>query len=118
MKLRMWKQAVWANGVLPPGFRFPDDSRIWMRGELYPRLPSRTAHNWNVVGRLRDGIGLEQAHAELATHARQIKEQYGQDVDMIDVAVARLQDAMTTVIRPALLICLAPVTLVRVMACP
>jgi putative ABC transport system permease protein len=117
IKLTILNQAVSVIGVLPPGFRFPDDSQIWMPRELYRRLPSRTAHNWNAVGRLRDGMGLEQAHAELATLAREIKQQHGQDVDMTDVAVARLQDAMTTDVRPALMILLATVGLLLLIAC-
>ena len=77
-------------GVLPAGFRFPDESEIWVPRELWERIPSRTAHNWHVIGRLRDGISPAQAHAELSVIARQIKQQFGQDVDMTDVAVARL----------------------------
>ena len=117
VKLTILDQAASVIGVLPPGFRFPDDSQIWMPRELYRRLPSRSAHNWNVIGRLRDGIGLEQAHAELAALALQIKLQYGQDVDMTDVAVARLQDAMTSDVRPALMILLAAVGLLLLIAC-
>ena len=43
-------------GVLPPGFAFPDESQIWISREAAnPRLPSRSAHNWQVIARLRDG---------------------------------------------------------------
>jgi putative ABC transport system permease protein len=104
-------------GVLPPGFRFPDDSNIWMPRELYEQLPSRSAHNWNVLGRLREGIAPEQARAELRTIAQQIHQQYGQDADMRDVAVARLQDAMTSNVRPALMILLGAVTFLLLIAC-
>lgn len=82
VKLNIENRAVSVIGVLPPGFRFPDDSTIWMPRELNQRLPSRSAHNWHVLGRLRDGIAPEQAQAELASIARQIHQQYGQDVDM------------------------------------
>src|ERR1700676_4936110 len=90
IKLTIENHAVAVIGVLPRGFRFPDESEIWLPRELYERLPSRSAHNWQVVGRLRDGIPIEKAHAELAAIARQIKQQHGQDVDMTDVAIVRL----------------------------
>ena len=117
VKLNIENQAVSVIGVLPPGFRFPDDSTIWMPRELRRRLPSRSAHNWHVLGRLRDGIPPAQARAELASIARQIHQQYGQDVDMTDVAVARLQDAMTSNVRPALIILLGAVTFLLLIAC-
>src|SRR6266852_2836928 len=117
VKLNIENRAVSVIGVLPPGFRFPDDSTIWMPRELNQRLPSRSAHNWHVLGRLRDGVAPQQARAELASMARQIKQQYGQDVDMTDVAVARLQAAMTSNVRPALMILLGAVTFLLLIAC-
>ncbi len=54
IKLTIDNHVVSVVGVLPPGFRFPDDSAIWMPRELQERLPSRSAHNWDVLGRLRD----------------------------------------------------------------
>jgi putative ABC transport system permease protein len=117
VKLNIENRAVSVIGVLPPGFRFPDDSNIWMPRELNQRLPSRSAHNWSVLGRLRDGIAPEQARAELASIASQIHRQYGQDVDMTDVAVFRLQDAMTIDVRPALMILLGSVTFLLLIAC-
>jgi predicted permease len=117
IKLTFQNQAIGVIGVLPAGFSFPDDSQIWVPRELYEVLPSRNAHNWRLVGRLRDGVTLEQAHAELATLARQIKQQYGQDVDMTDIAIVRLQDALTGDMRPALMILLAAVGLLLLIAC-
>ena len=117
VKLNIENRAVSVIGVLPPGFHFPDDSNIWMPRELNQRLPSRSAHNWSVLGRLRDGIAPEQARAELSSIASQIHRQYGQDVDMTDVAVFRLQDAMTIDVRPALMILLGSVTFLLLIAC-
>ncbi len=117
VKLTIENRAVSVIGVLPPGFRFPDDSTIWMPRELNERLPSRSAHNWDVLGRLRDGIAPEAARAELSSIANQIHQQYGQDVDMTDVAVARLQDAMTSNVRPALMILLGAVSFLLLIAC-
>ncbi len=104
-------------GVLPPGFRFPFDSDIWLPRELSERLPSRTAHNWHVVGRLRNGVPPAQARAELSGIARRLKQQYGQETMMTDVAVSPLRDALTRQVRPALLILLSAVGFLLLVAC-
>jgi predicted permease len=117
VKLTILNQSASVIGVLPAGFRFPDESEIWVPRELWERFPSRTAHNWQIVGRLRDGIEPDQAHAELVVIARQIKQQFGQDVDMTDVAVARLQEAMTGNVRAGLLILMGAVGFLLLIAC-
>ena len=117
VKLTILNQSASVIGVLPAGFRFPEESEIWVPRELWERFPSRTAHNWQIVGRLRDGIEPDQAHAELVVIARQVKQQFGQDVDMTDVAVARLQEAMTGNVRAGLLILMGAVGFLLLIAC-
>lgn len=117
VKLNIERQAVSVVGVLPAGFRFPEGAQIWVPRELYEHYPSRTAHNWRVIGRLHDGITAEKAHAELGTIARAIKQQYGQDADITDVSVVGLQDALTAQVRPALWILIGAVAFLLLIAC-
>jgi predicted permease len=117
IRLSILSQAVSVIGVLPAGFRFPEESEIWVPRELWERLPSRNAHNWRVLGRLRDDIEPDQAHSELVVIARQIKQQFGQDVDMVDVDVSRLQDALTGNIRAGLWILLGALGFLLLIAC-
>jgi predicted permease len=117
IKLTVENQSCSIVGVLPPGFRFPFDSDIWVPRELLERLPSRTAHNWHVVGRLREGVPLAQARAELSGIAQRLKQQYGQDTMMTDVAVSPLRDALTSNVRPALLVLLGAVGFLLLVAC-
>ncbi len=117
VKLRIENQTVSVIGVLPAGFRFPFDSDIWVPRELWEHLPSRTAHNWHVIARLRDGLTLAQASAELTGIARRLKQQYGQDTMMVDVAATPLRDAITGAVRPALLILLGAVGFLLLVAC-
>jgi putative ABC transport system permease protein len=105
-------------GVMPQGFRFPDNADFWVPREIYPSdNKSRTAHNWRVFGRVRDGISLAQARAELTTLAHRLKQQYGQDIDMTDAAADRLQDAMTARIRSTLVLLLGAVSFLLLVAC-
>ena len=105
-------------GVLPPGFRFPDDSDIWMPREIETRLPSRSAHNWPVIARLRDGISIDQAQADLSAIARRLSQQYQlEEKHMVGIAAAPLKDALTSDVRPALLIVLGVAGLLLLVAC-
>ncbi len=116
-KLKVENQLFSVIGVLPQGFRFPLESDIWIPRELFERLPSRSAHNWRVVARLREGVPLSQARGELSGISRRLKQQYGQDTMMMDVAVSPLRDAMTGHVRRALLILLGAVVFLLLVAC-
>jgi predicted permease len=117
VRLKIDDQAASVVGVLPPGFHFPEGAEIWVAREREEQFPSRTAHNWQVVGRLRDGIALTQARAELTGIARRLERQYGQYTDMKDVAVQPLRDALTGKVRAAMLILLGAVGLLLLIAC-
>ena len=117
LKLRVENKSASVIGVLPPGFRFPDESDVWMPRELNPLLPSRTAHNWQGLGRLRDGVTLELGRSDLSAIAGSIKKQYGDDVDMVAVSMLPLQEALTSTVRPSLLILLGAVGFLLLVAC-
>lgn len=54
-------------GVMPAGFRFPDEADLWRTFERLEDSESRTAHNYDVIGRLAPGATVESASAEIAT---------------------------------------------------
>jgi putative ABC transport system permease protein len=116
-KLTIDKRVYPVVGVLPAGFRFPSDSSIWIPRELDEFLPSRTAHNWRVIGRLGDGVSLPQARADLSAIAKQLKRQYGKDITMIDASVISLQESMTGRVRSTLLLLLGAVGFLLLVAC-
>jgi putative ABC transport system permease protein len=117
VKLRIDDRVVAVAGVLPAGFRFPEDADIWMPRELGERLPSRTAHNWRVVGRLRDGVELGEARVELSGIARRLAAQFGRDTMMAGVEAVPLREALTRQVRPALLLLLGAVGFLLLVAC-
>ena len=92
-------------GVLPDGFRFPSDAALWLPADLDGENPSRTSHNYMAVARLRDGIGVEQANAEISGIARRIHDTSSEQNDYLlkDALVVPLQDSITGNARPELL---------------
>jgi putative ABC transport system permease protein len=103
-------------GVMPPGFNFPKESQIWIPQEWYGRGTSRTAHNWRVVGRLRDGVTIEQARTDLRTIAQRLRAAYP-DILMTDVAVNPLHEEVVGNVRRVLLIVLGAVGFLLLVAC-
>jgi predicted permease len=118
LKLRMENRSVAVVGVMPPEFGFPARSDLWTPAELWGETPSRTSHNWAMaVARLRGGVSLAGARSELSTLAYGLYQQYKPEIDMRDASVMPLRAALTTSIRPALLILLASVGFLLLVAC-
>jgi putative ABC transport system permease protein len=67
--------------VLPAGFHFPTDVNLWLPADLEGENPSRTSHNYNAVGRLRDGVTVEQANRDISAIARRIHETSSEQAD-------------------------------------
>ena len=117
VKLTILSRPVSVVGVLPPQFDFPEHAQVWIPRGVFGRPPSRTAHNWRVIGRLRDGVALSQARAELATIGHRLKEQYGRDIDLTDIAVLQLHDELASPVRPALIVLFGAVGFLLLVAC-
>ncbi len=118
LKLTISKVPALIVGVLPPGFQYPDDSQIYIPREIEVRLPSRTAHNWQVVARLRDDASLDQARADVSAIAQRLSQQYRlEEKHMVDAAIVPLKDALTTDVKPALLVLLGVTGLLLLVAC-
>jgi len=117
LTLKFGNRTYAAIGVMPPGFRFPGDAQLWVPRELEPPLPSRTAHNWRVVGRLRDGVTIDQARGDLRAIAQRLKRQYGDDTTMLNVAVVPLHAQIVSRVRQLLLLLLGAVGFLLLVAC-
>ena len=106
-------------GVLPAGFRFPADVDLWLPTDLAGESKSRTAHNYLAVGRLRDGVSVDQANQDISAIARRIHETSSEQGDYLlkDGIVMPLQDSITGKARPALLVLLGAVGFLLLVAC-
>src|SRR5262249_15829535 len=89
-------------GVLPERFQFPQDVDLWVPADLDGENPSRTSHNYDAVGRLREGATVEQAKGDISAIARRIHETSSEQGDYLlkDGIVVPLQDSITGQARP------------------
>ncbi|MGH9682490.1 MAG: ABC transporter permease [Candidatus Acidiferrales bacterium] len=107
-------------GVLPSGFslfgRVPE-SDLWTPFAFNRAQLNREDHELIVFGRLRRGVTLGSAQAEMATILAQLKRQYPGIDQKNGVRVASLHDEVGSKLRPALLLLFAAVGFVLLIAC-
>jgi ABC-type antimicrobial peptide transport system permease subunit len=115
--LRVSDQSLNVIGVMPAGFAFPRTAEIWIPREMFPGEISRTAHNWSVVARMRPGITPEQANADVSAIGKQLKQEFGKDMDGVDFAVIPQHEYMVGNVRGALLMIFAAVGFLLLVAC-
>jgi predicted permease len=63
-------------GVLPPKFGFPQTQDLWLPLELAPNTKRGEGTYVEVIGRLRPGMALSQAQADMAAIAKRLEQQY------------------------------------------
>jgi putative ABC transport system permease protein len=115
-------------GVLPPDFQFPLDSdpydlwttiaedRVSDSGDK-PMTEHRGAHFLQAVARLKPGVPLAQANAELKAIGAALAKQYPDTNAHFSLSAEPALDALVGDVRPALWILLAAVGLVLLIAC-
>ncbi len=106
-------------GVLPQGAQFPFDANVWLPlsqlGTDY--LTNRVRHPLEVVGRLKPGVTLDQARAELESIAGRLQQSYPDTNKTIGVTLTSLHEQMTGELKPALLALFGTVGLVLLITC-
>jgi len=117
--LKLDGQVYSVIGVLPAGFRFPHDAELWVPAGLDGESPSRTSHNYSAIARLKDGVTVQQANAEISGIARRIHDASPEKGDYLlaDGMVTSLHDALTGKARLALLVLLGAVGFLLLVAC-
>ena len=106
-------------GVLPAGFRFPDDAEVWFAADIGGENLSRTSHNYSAVGRLKDGVTVDQARQDISAIAKRIYQTSSEKNDYLlrDARVVPLQESITGTVRSPLLILLGAVGFLLLVAC-
>jgi predicted permease len=102
-------------GVMPPGFDYPNESRLWRILPLDPQA-NRQAYFANTLARLKPGVPREQAHAGMDNVAQQLAAQTGQTGrDYFELRP--LSEQLTGVLRRPLLVLFGAVLFVLLIAC-
>jgi predicted permease len=106
-------------GIMPSGFSYPENTELWMPATVFgdPGVNIRTGHNWRVVGRLKPGIPIERAQADISPIERRIKQQYPSPFQGKDASVISLQAHIVGDVRTPLLMLLGAVGFVLLIVC-
>jgi len=107
-------------GVLPIDFQFAPRGKAEFWTTLHASdscALRRSCHNFNGVGRLKDGVSVAMAFANMKTIARQLELQYPNDNRGQGASVLPLSEVIVSDIRPILLVLLGGAGLLLVIAC-
>jgi len=104
-------------GVLPPAFRFPNNTDVWTPWWVFAETASRSAHNYEVVGRIKANVSVEQAQRDLDTIAAQLERSYPRSNENKGIIVSRLLDRTVRDVRGTLALIFGVVVVVLLIAC-
>jgi len=115
--INMDGQSYLVAGVMPPSFRFPDFAQMWTPMAWTDKERAvRGEHHSIVVARLKPGVDLKQAQAEMNTISSRLEQQYPEDNKGWGAVVVPLHDDLVSDVRPALLVLLGAVAFVLLIA--
>jgi len=108
-------------GVMPAGFRFPPfwavQAEFWAPLTFTPQERNRRARMLRAFARLKQGVTLEQAQAEMDAIARRIEGESPDSNTSVGVNVEALQEPVVTEVRPVLLVLLGAAGFVLLIGC-
>ena len=118
------KRSCTVVGIMPAGFRFPaisEDEQIWIplvEDPLFGSWVERRGGHWlRVTARLKPGVSVAQAQAELDAFSARLAKEFPAENDGWVVRMVPLQEMIVGNVRPALLVLLCSVGLVLLIAC-
>lgn len=106
-------------GVLPTGAGYPSEGEVWLPLALLDQetRASRVWHSVRVLGRLRPGVEMPEARADLQTVAARLAGAYPATNRNVGVLLRPLREELVGTLRPAVLSLLGAVLLVLLIAC-
>jgi predicted permease len=106
-------------GVLPPGGAYPTAGEFWMPLSLMDKESQtrRVGHTLDVLGRLKPGVDLAEARADMQTIAARLAQAYPATNRNIGVLLTPLREQLIGSLRPAILTLLGCVVLVLCISC-
>jgi putative ABC transport system permease protein len=105
-------------GVMPVEFRFPQGVELWVPAMVSSiSRAKRAQHYLGVIARLKPGLSLDHAQADLDALARRMELQYPQTNSGLGIRLVPLRTQITGNIRPALLVLFGATAFVLLIAC-
>jgi predicted permease len=105
-------------GVMGPKMTKPDYADIWTPlGLTAEEAAVRGEHHFQAIARLKPGVTLAQAQAEMNTISYRLEQSYPADDKGWGASVLSLRDELVGDVRPALLMMLGAVGFVLLIAC-
>ena len=105
-------------GVMPEGFRFPNLEQVWLPLNVDPSATSRGQEpTYMVIGRLRDGVSLEEARTQIAGIANRLAQAYPETNEGIGGEVRPYTELLGDEIYTLLYTMLGAVFAVMLIAC-
>jgi putative ABC transport system permease protein len=114
-------------GVMPPAFSAEEFGELWLPSPwgvpTHPLVPDKDPRQFRdrnyleVWARLKPGVTMQQARAELDTIGRRLETQYPDSNRDVGVTFLSLREYIVGEIRPVLLVLLAAVVIVLLIGC-
>jgi putative ABC transport system permease protein len=105
-------------GVMPRTFNFPSWAQLWTPlAWTDERRAVRGNHNYQVIGRLKPGVDIRAAQAELSAISTRLEQLYPEDDKGWGAKILTLREQTVGDVRPALLVLLGAVSFVLLIAC-
>jgi len=104
-------------GVMPPGFDYPAQSELWVPFPIDAAAERRDNRYFNVVTRLKPGVSVPQAQAEMETINYRLAQTYKETNEGWNVRLTNLRESLVGEMRTALIVLLGAVAFVLLIAC-
>ena len=105
-------------GVMPRGFQYPGRHELWVPLFFWPReVESRIGSNYVAAARLRPGVSIAQARADVERISAALARQYPDTNGKLGAVVEPLDEAFAGSVRTPLLAVFAAVAALLLIAC-
>ncbi|HZU23007.1 MAG TPA: ABC transporter permease [Terriglobales bacterium] len=117
-KIELDGEAYTVVGVMPPNFIKPGWATFWTPLVWDPvERTIRGEHHFSAIARLKSGVSIEQAQADLSTISARLAQQYPEDDAGWGAKVTSMREETVGDVRKPLLILLGAVACVLLIAC-
>jgi putative ABC transport system permease protein len=118
-KVRFGKESSSIVGVMPASFHFPErDVDLWSPIPVDAKVAQLREATWYfVIGRMKTGVTIEQARANLATVQAQLGQQFPKPDGDLEVLIDPLKETAVGGVRKSLWILFGSVSLLLLIAC-